>query len=158
MLNRTAQALSANRAIPDNETSLVIHNALLESFLVHARSLIEFLYSADPRPDDVAADDFFDDASVWRRERSSQTDLMMAVPRRVGKEIAHLTYSRLGVAPEQKTWSAMQIAVDIEARLSDFEWMLPARFAKPVRPEFASADQAPGPVTEVGSKGRSGYG
>jgi len=40
--------------------------------------------------------------------------------KQVGKEIAHLTYDRLGKAPEQRTWSAMQIAVVVEARLDDF--------------------------------------
>ena len=38
----------------------VIYNSLLESFTVHSRVLLDFLYSSDARRDDVIAEDFFD--------------------------------------------------------------------------------------------------
>ena len=155
MLARTAEILNANKRNLTDETSRVIHNALLESSMVHARNLIDFLYSEGTKPSDVVARDFFDNPSEYRRERSPKTKLLKTVPYRVGKEIAHLTYDRLGKAPEQRTWPAMQIAVDINGRLADFRWMLAGRFAKTM-PEFTSTAEVPGPVTEVASKGRNG--
>src|SRR2546428_11414548 len=117
MLKRTAEILNVNKPNLADETSRVIHNALLESSMIHARSLIDFLYDENPSDSDVVANDFFDDPSDYRSARDPMTDLLRTVPHRVGKEIAHLTYDRLGKAPEQRTWPAMQIAVDIDVRL-----------------------------------------
>jgi hypothetical protein len=156
MLKRTAEILNANKPNLADETSRVIHNALLESSMIHARSLIDSLYEENPSSSDVVADDFFDVPSDdYHSVRDPMTDLLKTVPHRVGKEIAHLTYDRLGKAPEQWTWPAMQIAVDIDVRLADFRWMLPGRFAKAMS-EFTSTAEVPGSVTEVGSKGRNG--
>ena len=156
MVKRTAEFLFGNKANPANETSAVIHNALLESSLIHARNLVDFLYPENSRDNDVVAYDFFGDSSAaYRKNREPQTKLLKMVPRRVNKEVAHLTYDRLGKAPEQKAWPAMKIAVEIDARVDDFKWMLPARFAKTPTPEFTSTDQQPGPVTDVASEERS---
>jgi hypothetical protein len=40
-------------------------NLTLESFVIHARALLQFLYAETPRPDDVIAEDFFEDPSAW---------------------------------------------------------------------------------------------
>src|SRR2546428_6664644 len=77
MLKRTAEILNAKKPNLADETSRVIHNALLESSMIHARSLIDFLYDENPSSSDVVADDFFDDPSGdYHSVRDPMTDLL----------------------------------------------------------------------------------
>jgi hypothetical protein len=81
-----------------------IRNAMVESFTVHTRILLDFLYPSKMGRDDVIADDFFDNPSTWVGQRPAESALLTEIHRRVGKEIAHLTYARLDVTPETKPW------------------------------------------------------
>jgi len=85
--------LAGNRAI---------NNAFIESFVIHARVLLDFFYPLKPRLDDVIAVDFFDRAKTWEEARPEKTDILKTIHKRVGKEAAHLTYSRQKVSEEQK--------------------------------------------------------
>jgi hypothetical protein len=91
-----------------------MNNALLESFTIHARALLDFLYTPEKlREDDVIAEDFFDDPAQWVSIRPVKTTILQTVHHRVGKEIAHLTYARQEVAPEMKAWPFAQIGKEI---------------------------------------------
>jgi len=90
-----------------------IHNAFIESFVIHARVLLDFFYPLKPRPDDVVAIDFCDRAKTWEQARPEKTDILKTIQKRVGKEAAHLTYSRQEVSQEQKHWDHPNIARDI---------------------------------------------
>jgi hypothetical protein len=91
----------------------VINNALLESFTMHSRVLLDFLYSESPRQDDVVAEDFFDGPDAWSALRPEKPSTLNMVHKRVGKEIAHLTYARQDVTPETKGWLFIEIANEI---------------------------------------------
>jgi hypothetical protein len=97
-----------------------IANALLESFVVHVRALMDFLYNDDPRPDDVIAEDYFGNADQWRKLRPVISESLKHAKRRAGKEVAHLTYARLDVTPETKPWRFVDIANEIAAVLNIF--------------------------------------
>jgi hypothetical protein len=88
-------------------------NALLESFTIHTRALLDFLYADKPKPDDVIAEDYFVSPKKWASIRLEKTEILKTVHRRVGKEIAHLTYSRQEVDPEMKQWPFVQIGQEI---------------------------------------------
>ena len=90
--------MTAGTAVDENE-----RNALLESFTIHARCLIEFLWDSPKRDDDASAVSFCDEG-VWERERGQVPDQVAQVSPRVGKEIAHLTYARLDIDQESKNW------------------------------------------------------
>ena len=153
MLNANAQVLSTFRADPSEDKDRIIQNALIESFAVHARSLLEFLFPETPRPDDVVADDFFDDPSDWHKRRPPMTDLLKTVRRRVGQEVAHLTYARAAITDEQRKWPFVEITVDIDSEIREFANLLPVDLIKPPPPGFSVMIQVPqGIVTEVGSK------
>lgn len=153
MLNETGRVLSTFKADETNDRERVIQNALIESFALHARSVLAFLYPENPRSDDVVADDFFGDPSEWRKKRPPMTDLLKTVHRRVGQEVAHLTYARAAITDEQRRWPFVKIAVDIDSALREFANLLPADLIKPPAPGFPAMTQAPqGVVTEVGSK------
>lgn len=97
-----------------------IANALLESFVIHVRAIMDFLYADNPQADDVVAEDFFGDPEQWKTTRPALSQSLSQAKRRAGKEIAHLTYARLNVTPETKPWSFVQIANEISTVMSVF--------------------------------------
>ena len=109
----------------------VIHNALLEAFTIHARVLLKFLYDENPRADDVVADDFFPTSQEWKEVRPKMTEILEKVHRRVGKEVAHLTYARQDVTPETKGWHYLQILNDIEVSFNEFLRIVPEELLGP---------------------------
>ena len=140
MLTTLARELSTGIA-----GQVVIHNALVESFVIHARVLLYFLYAECPRPDDVIAKDFLPAPDEWAKIRSPKTELLQTVHRRVGKEAAHLTYARLQVTPETKGWEFLQIEKDIGTALSRFLEMVPKSLLGPcygaLKKQWAAANK-----------------
>ncbi len=104
MLDATARVLSTGIFGPGAAT-----NAFLESFTVHVRALLQFVAPTSPKPDDVLAEDFFDSREAWLQIRGELPAVLADVNRRVGKEIAHLTYARQKVTPEAKNWDVRAI-------------------------------------------------
>jgi hypothetical protein len=43
----------------------VLNNAVLESFCVHSRVILDFLFSQKPKKDDVVAEDFYIRSDEW---------------------------------------------------------------------------------------------
>ncbi len=103
----------------------VINNALLESFGIHVRALIWFFYADSPRKDDVIAEDFFSTPTEWQTARPPITQVLEKAKKRAGKEIAHLTYARLDVTPEQKPWEFLPIFNDMNKVIELFLSMAP---------------------------------
>lgn len=99
MLKHTMERLASG---PEDD---VVSNALLESFTIHARALMDFFYPSEkPEATDVIAQDFFVDAQAWADVRGDQPEIFGKARRRVNKEIAHLTYDRQAVTPALKGW------------------------------------------------------
>jgi hypothetical protein len=86
-----------------------VSDALLESFSIHARALLQFFFPINPKADDVLAEDYFAGTEEWERLRGPQPHALEQVNRRVGKEVAHLTYARLGISEEAKQWRILEI-------------------------------------------------
>jgi hypothetical protein len=98
-----------------------VNNALLESFVIHVRALMDFLYAPEnAQADDVLAEDFFQSPELWTNLRPTLSELLSEAKRRAGKEIAHLTYARLHVTPETKPWHFVQIANELSAVINVF--------------------------------------
>ncbi len=120
MFMELARTLATGQDIP-----LVVKNALLEAFTVHARVLLSVFYPAKPRSDDVLASDYFDDPGEWERERPPLSSILQMINGRVGREVAHLTYARLPVTPEQKQWPFIEIARDMARVVIKFDKLAP---------------------------------
>ena len=101
-----------------------VRNALLESFTIHARSLVGFFYPRRPQPDDAIAEDFFDD-DTWSRRGAPENPSWSRVRRRVGKEIAHLTYQRHNPYEDAATWPHGKIFLELAAVVGDFVRLVP---------------------------------
>lgn len=76
-------------------------NLALESFTIHARVLWDVFYRAGGAGDDVTAKDYLGVAVQWPPPAPSG---LPSLKFRTGKEIAHLTWHRLKVAPADKGW------------------------------------------------------
>lgn len=90
-----------------------LSNAVVESFTIHTRILLDFLYSEKPWDDDVIAEDFITEVE-WHRIRPPKSELLKGIDTRVGKEIAHLTYSRQHKKEEGKSWPFLQIVKEVD--------------------------------------------
>jgi hypothetical protein len=84
----------------------IAKNALIESFAIHTRNLIDFFYLNYPKPDDLTASQFIDDDqhTFWEDNLPSITPFLTAVKTRANKEISHLTKRRVAGIPPQKEW------------------------------------------------------
>ena len=100
----------------------VIHNALVESFVIHLRNFIEFLWPEDAKKDTVIADDFMLGKQTWHRPAIPAALAKAKI--RAAQEVAHLTYSRLRLTPESKKWD-FALADEVIAVFNEFARQLP---------------------------------
>jgi hypothetical protein len=84
-------------------------NAFLESFTIHTRALLQVFHPSGSDQSDVLAEHFFADRMTWLRLRGGVPKVLADVERRVGNEIAHLSYDRLRVGPDAKDWNVHDI-------------------------------------------------
>lgn len=85
-----------------NET---IHDALVESFGIHAYNLFCFFYQSvsERKNDDIIAEDFDINKGQFIRNRTPKKDLIFIKKKR-DKQIAHLTYNRVYRNRRTKDW------------------------------------------------------
>jgi len=95
-------------------------NLLIESFAIHVRNLIEFLWpEGEPNKDQVIAEDFLD------RPRQPRPQHLRKAYRRVSQEVTHLTYARSHVTREGKRWE-VALGHEIERAFDEFVDAIPA--------------------------------
>jgi hypothetical protein len=116
-----------SRALESRTLTDVHKYAFLESFTIHARALVFFFFAENGHPTDVLATDFFPDATNWRaaHKRSDIPVALAKVGGRVGKEIAHLTYDRLGIDYEASKWDVTAMRQAMMAVVKDFAGSVP---------------------------------
>jgi hypothetical protein len=85
-----------------------IHNGLqymiLESFAIHLRNLISFLYPFSKQENDVCAEDFYKNFNTWHKLRPTISSTLEHTKIRADKEVGHLTTLRQFGTPESKKW------------------------------------------------------
>lgn len=90
-----------------------LSNVLIESFAVHLRNIIDFLYLDRPKPSDVVATDFFEPGR-WQGLRPAISGTLETARVRANKEIAHLTTDRITGNPPNKAWDFASLATEIK--------------------------------------------
>jgi hypothetical protein len=101
------------------ESSAQMHgtrNAVLESWALHVRNLLDFLYGRGGPRDHVRAEDFLDEGCTL----ASRSEVLRRAQRRANKEIAHLSYDRDIVTVEQKPWDVAEIVRELTSALREF--------------------------------------
>jgi hypothetical protein len=124
LLYKTARVLATFGHAQDSK-AIIIRNALLESFAIHTRNLIDFFYQDKPNSDQVIAQDFFDNGDLWVQQRPTKSQFLKKTSIRVHKEVAHLSYDRLKVTSEKKEWKWINIAAEIGKVLKKFHELVP---------------------------------
>lgn len=106
------------------EESALFGNALLESFAIHLRALLDFFYpnpNARKKKDDVRAAHFFQKPENWIAVRPElPDDEVKSIKTRVSKEIAHLTYRRNEISQVDSTWPILELKPHILRALKVF--------------------------------------
>jgi hypothetical protein len=115
-----------------NPDKVFLAHAVLESFLVHARSLLYFFYpSAKPHPDDVQPSGFYVGTSVvWPHSRTTMPSKAASWLEDINKALQHLSTQRRKPRIE---WNEKEIREAIDALFDEFNTLGPA--GGPIRVE-----------------------
>ena len=98
-----------------------VQYACLESFAIHSRNLIDFLYPPErTKDDDVFAKHFFTDPQTWRGLSKSLPPSLKDARIQANKQISHLTYYRLSVKRKQKNWYFDAITAALDPLIATF--------------------------------------
>lgn len=106
----------------------LLANAMVESFVLHTRNLIDFLWPEGSKSDHVLADDYFLDPEYWKQERPNLSPLLDKSRIRAHKEIAHLSYDRLLLTEDSRKWPFVEITKDIVQAYQVFLELLPPEY------------------------------
>jgi hypothetical protein len=112
----------------------IMMNALLESFVMHARQLENFFFDHAETGDPVASNYFDDAKSDWKMVRGKEDSDLKEMVARVSTEIVHLTLHRI---QPKKVWNLLDIANRIETLSLKFLERAPAtRISQPDKARF----------------------
>jgi hypothetical protein len=136
-----------------------INNALIESFCIHARSLLDFFENRGNKPDDYNAADFTT-TFVSGIDQSSET--IKTIRLKLNKEVFHLMAERKNIETEQFNMrtDGTQLIRELEQEIQRFEASLPtdlrALFKCTIPPvTFLDMSSFKGPVNSTTAEGGS---
>ncbi len=118
-LGQVFSNLSVSIGAPSARDATLLNYVLIESFAVHVRNIIDFLYKRNPKSTDVVAADFFD-PGAWAKIRPPQSSAINAAHFRANKEIAHLSTERIAGNPPEKEWPFADLVVEMKPLLRLF--------------------------------------
>lgn len=118
MLNSTAMHQSDSQS---KDEKRIENNAFLESFLVHARILIEFLYHGPTDEDTILAEHYVKNWDTYKNEDDQpSTEYLKDEKRRMDKLLAHLTEKGSMSKGEHKKWKRRKICDEINKKIIYF--------------------------------------
>ena len=118
MLWNTAMLLSSDKFNrPDDVEMLTVNFALLESFLIHARNLLDFLFTRGGNPDYVSAKDYVEN---WWEKKPKKSLLLTQTHGAIHTDVSHLSFKRNAVLKQSLDWRYLDITLELRERLSDF--------------------------------------
>jgi hypothetical protein len=94
-----------------------MHDALLESWVVHLRNLILFFCHGKRNADDVIAKDFIDNPSEWSLSESKPLE---TARERANKELSHITEKRKYTGEKGKDWDVAGLFQEIHDTAKKF--------------------------------------
>ena len=93
----------------------LLRAALLESFLVHARNLIDFFYTDKVKfSDDILAVDYFSSANKWTKKRGKLPNYLDEARTKANKLLSHITLSRIKKYKRDRGWPVLKIRNKID--------------------------------------------
>ncbi len=120
-----------------------VANALVESFAVHTRNLIDFLYLRNhygkDRSTDIVVEDYVD-GDTLSMNLPRITQLLQNAKKKADKQVAHLASERLRYGPLDKSWFYTQILSDITIALAGVVPYIPLSRVGRLLPQLVSSD------------------
>jgi hypothetical protein len=115
-------------------------SALLESFAIHLRNLIDFFYTRpeEARNDDLVAADFFDSPGAWNLGAIPQS--LSAARERANKEISHITYKRKSAMDPTKPWPVADLFNEVHSIAQRFAASASGKKLHPSVPEWLNGE------------------
>jgi hypothetical protein len=110
MFGMTMTMLAAFEGIDPGSARTTMRNALMESWALHVRNLLAFLYDDRPARDDAVAGDFIEG---WREKRGTKAALLGLAQAKTSKEMAHLSYVRARLTEDERRWHHAPIIVEL---------------------------------------------
>jgi hypothetical protein len=97
-----------------------LNNSVVESFAIHSRNLIDFLWPEKPKNDHVIAEDYFCNSEEWEKIKTPLPDILKKARIRAHKEIAHISYDRIKLEKDDKPWNFILITELISENMNIF--------------------------------------
>jgi hypothetical protein len=113
------------------EVAIVLHNAIMESFVLHLRNLLDFFYTA-PRKTDVSATMFYDSGHL-PPDFPAESTILSAAHRRAHKEMSHITTERHWEGNPAKLWEFHRLLREVKPLVEKF---LQTASAARLHPDF----------------------
>jgi hypothetical protein len=129
----------------------LINNGILNTFAMHARNLIDFLYSRSKGKDfstDIIIQDYVteEDISLYLKPI---TPLLEEALIKANKQVAHLSMDRINYERAGKEWKFIDVMGHIRAAFSSIALHIPATKMNPELREKLSATKVALPKVEI---------
>lgn len=93
-------------------------NVVTESFVIHLRNIIDFLYPRTRYTDDISADDYVERPPFSERFKISSS--LEAARTRADKELSHITSKRMIGIPSDKIWRVGDLLEEVITQFRRF--------------------------------------
>jgi hypothetical protein len=120
-------------------------NRAVESFLLHARNVYDFFFTA-PRPNmpDVSVQQFFDIGQTWKPDANHYCPYLTRERNRLHRSIQHLSYDRIAFE-RNKQWEVATIVSELTAVWNEYL----RRLSVERRGWFSSSEQPATPLENL---------
>jgi hypothetical protein len=131
-----------------------VYNGLLNTFAVHARNVVLFLYSRSTGKGfatDVVIEDYVDEGTV-KRILTSISPLLAEALTKANKQVGHLTRERIEYEKTGKEWKYIEVANHIIRALASIAPHIPSsRISEELKQKLSRA-QVEIPVVDISLK------
>ena len=130
----------------ESPLSQPIANALLESFAIHSRNLVDFLYLRNhykkDRASDIVVEDYLDDRAL-QRTLPPISELLRDAKKKADKQVAHLACERLRYGVMDKSWMYAEITRELYTAFEQAVSHMPVSKVGRLLPTLVSSDRSP---------------
>jgi hypothetical protein len=113
------------------DVAIVLHNAMMESFVLHLRNLLDFFYTP-PRKTDMRATMFYESGHL-PPDFPPESAVLNTAHRRAHKEMSHITTERHWEGDPAKLWEFHRLLGEIKPLVERF---LQTASAARLHPDF----------------------
>lgn len=97
-----------------SELRQLFSNFLIESFVIHLRNIISFLYpTKNIHKNDICAKYFFEDQTEWEKICPKISKILVVARERAHREVGHLTIKRITGITTEKEWHFKNLMLEL---------------------------------------------